>query len=392
MMHYRRFGKTQLQMPVLSCGGMRYQQAWEDLEPSEIKADGQANLEATIRRSLEVGINHIETARGYGSSEWQLGRILPNLPRDEMIVQTKVGPEPTAAGFHKTFDFSMKCLELDHVDLLGVHGINNVERLEHTLGPTMEACQQILDEGRARHLGFSTHGPPDVVRAAIESNCFSYVNLHWYYLDQLNLPAIEAARERDMGVFIISPSDKGGKLYEPPQKLVDLCSPLTPMAFNDLFCLSMADVHTISIGAAKPSDFDAHLAAMPHLDNAEAVIRPIISRIEAEFAQVLGADWMAGWNVGVPEVVDTPGEVNLYHTLRLYNCVKALDMTDYGHMRYNLLGNADHWFPGNKVDRMQWDKLADAVKQSPVADRIPDVLHEAHELMNAGDLKRLSQS
>ena len=41
-----------------------------------------------------------------------------------------------------------------------------------------------------------------------------------------------------MGVFIISPNDKGGKLYEPPPKLTELCAPLTPMQFNDLYCLA----------------------------------------------------------------------------------------------------------------------------------------------------------
>lgn len=53
-----------------------------------------------------------------------------------------------------------------------------------------------------------------IVRA-IETNRFDYVNLHWYYINQLNWPAIAAAQERDMGVFIISPSDKGGHLHTP---------------------------------------------------------------------------------------------------------------------------------------------------------------------------------
>jgi predicted aldo/keto reductase-like oxidoreductase len=49
-----------------------------------------------------------------------------------------------------------------------------------------------------------------------------------------------------MGVFIISPNDKGGKLYDPPAKLVDLCPPLTPMQFNALYCLARPQVHTLS--------------------------------------------------------------------------------------------------------------------------------------------------
>jgi predicted aldo/keto reductase-like oxidoreductase len=52
-----------------------------------------------------------------------------------------------------------------------------------------------------------------------------------------NSRALEAAVRHDMGVFIISTNDKGGKLYEAPEKLESLCSPLSPMAFNNLFCL-----------------------------------------------------------------------------------------------------------------------------------------------------------
>ena len=92
-MRYRRFGRTELQMPVISCGGMRYQHKWQDVAWDEIPPDGQANLEATIHRALELGINHIETARGYGTSEMQLGRVLPNFPREKLIVQTKVAPK-----------------------------------------------------------------------------------------------------------------------------------------------------------------------------------------------------------------------------------------------------------------------------------------------------------
>ena len=63
-MKYRRFGRTELQMPVISCGGMRYQYKWQDVRPAEVPRENQQNLEATIHRAIELGINHIETARG----------------------------------------------------------------------------------------------------------------------------------------------------------------------------------------------------------------------------------------------------------------------------------------------------------------------------------------
>ena len=383
--------KTELQMPVLTCGGMRYQQSWQDIDPKDLDARGQENLEACIRRAVECGMNHIETARGYGSSEYQLGFILPSFPRDEIRVQTKIGPKDSEDEFLKTFDTSLKHLQLDYVDLLGVHGINTRERVDKTLhGGTLSACRKLQDRGLVRHVGFSTHGPTDAIVAAVKSGEFSYVNLHWYYFDQLNWPAVEAATELDMGVFIISPNDKGGKLYEPPDKLVELCKPFTPMGFNDLFCLSRPEVHTLSIGASRPTDFDAHLAILPEVERAGEAIGPVQERLEAEAARVLGQDWVDRWQENLPETGSVPGEVQLYHTLRMYNMAKAFDMIGYGKMRYNLLGSGDHWFPGNKVDKMDWNKFPASVAGHPFADRLPGILREAHALFAAEDKKRLS--
>ena len=271
-MKYRRFGRTEIQMPVFSCGGMRYQFKWQDVAPSEIPAEGQANLEATIHRASELGINHIETARGYGTSEMQLGAVLPQLPRDKIIVQTKIAPFATAEEFLKTFDTSMKYLRLDYVDLLSLHGINNRQLLDWSLKPNgcVAAARKLQAEGRCRHVGFSTHATTDVILEAIQSDAFDYFNVHWYFVNDLNEPTLQAARRHDLGVFIISPNDKGGKLYAPPKKLVDLCAPLSPMVFNDLYCLARPEIHTLSCGAARPSDFDEHIRALEHYDRAAA--------------------------------------------------------------------------------------------------------------------------
>src|SRR5882672_8335953 len=129
-MKYRRFGRTELQMPVFSCGGMRYQFKWQDVPPAEIPPDNQRNLEATIHRAFELGINHIETARGYGTSEMQLGNVLPTLPREKIIVQTKVSPDADPKKFYETFNKSMSYLKLDYVDLFSLHGVNNAEILD----------------------------------------------------------------------------------------------------------------------------------------------------------------------------------------------------------------------------------------------------------------------
>src|SRR6185295_16699721 len=103
------------------------------------------------------------------------------------------------------------------------------------------------------------------------------------------------ADARDMGVFIISPNDKGGKLYIPPPKLVDFCRPLTPMQFNDLYCLARPEVHTLSCGAARPGDFDEHVRALDHYDRIADAIAPIEQRWRDAIHATLGRDWCERW-------------------------------------------------------------------------------------------------
>ncbi|NEP11309.1 MAG: aldo/keto reductase [Symploca sp. SIO2C1] len=392
-MQYRRFGRTQLQMPVFSCGGMRYHFKWQDTPGWQIPKNNQQNLEAIIRRSLEVGINHIETARGYGTSEMQLGKILPHLPREQLIVQTKVSPKPDSQEFRRKFQQSLAFLKLDYVDLFSLHGINTYELLDYSTRPggCLDVAQQLQAEGKVRFIGFSTHGPTDVIVKAIETNRFDYVNLHWYYINQLNWPAIEAAQRHDIGVFIISPSDKGGMLYKPPPRLVELCAPLSPMVFNDLFCLSHPPVHTLSLGASRPSDFDEHLKAVELLEQADEILPPILERLEQAAIARLGKDWVDSWHLGLPTPEQTPGGINIPVILWLRNLAIAYDLVDYAKMRYNLLSNAGHWFPGAPAERVRELELEQCLQQSPHAKKIPDLLEDAHRLLGGQAVKRLSQ-
>ncbi len=383
-------------MPVFSCGGMRYQHKWQDEPLADVPPDSQANLEATIRRSVELGINHIETARGYGSSERQLGLVLPTFPRESIIVQTKIGPCDDPAEFTKNFDESLERLRLVRVELLAIHGINDAATLHQAVRPggCLAAARDIQKRGLAGHIGFSTHGPLEVILDAINhtgDGGFDYVNLHWYYILQRNWPAIARATELDMGVFIISPTDKGGMLYDPPQQLVDLCAPLHPIVFNDLFCLSHPQVHTLSIGAARPTDFDPHVETLRYLDRADEVLAPILQRLRDAYESAVEPPFRDPYGIGLPEWQQAPGEMNLQVMLWLRNLLRAYDLGKYAKMRYNLLGNGGHWFPGKNAAELDESALAGALPGDIDPATLASALRELHAAVGGEAVERLSK-
>ena len=79
----------------------------------------------------------------------------------------------------------------------------------------------------------------------------------------------------------------------------------------------------------------------------------------------------------------------------LRNLVLAVEMVDYGKMRYNLFGEGGSWFPGERIENLNALKsleLGACLSQSPHAEKIPGYLAETYEWLASESVKRLSKS
>jgi hypothetical protein len=127
------------------------------------------------------------------------------------------------------------------------------------------------------------------------------------------------------------------------------------------------------------------------MDQAAEHIAPIEARLHEALVAQLGEDWVAKWEEGLPEWDETPGDVNIPVVLRLWNYAKAFDMVEYGKMRYGLLGNGGHWFPGKKLEDVDLEAVTATVAKHPYASVIPERLQEAHALLKGEEKKRLQE-
>lgn len=275
--------------------------------------------------------------------------------------------------------FARVKLQVDYLDLFSVHGLNLPEQLEWCFGPgpngdgvnCMTVIKEYMDAGKIKHLGFSTHGPTDLIVEAINKGVFEYVNLHYHYLGSYtasgygkttrggNFDAIKLLHEKKMGIFIISPYDKGGALYAPSRGLRRLCMPeAEPITFQswwawnhhklDAAKYAGAQIHTFTVGAARPSDLDdPALAAYYQREEAEACVakmQTISDRLHAAYVNALTQPWVDSWWKGLPKAIQNPHNIEHNQMVWLYNNIKAFGMYKFAKMRYGAFeNNAKTW-------------------------------------------------
>ena len=374
-MQYRRFGKTNLHLSVFSLGTMRY-------------LASPVNARRTITEAVAQGINHIETASGYGKSEEYLGEVLYSglsVPRDRLHITSKIPPTVDADTMRRCIDKSLEKLQLDYLDCLAIHGLNTWQHLEWVRAENgcMQAVREAVENGRVRHVGFSTHAPLSIILAAINTDLFEFVNLHYYYFFQRNHKAVELAAEKDMGVFIISPADKGGRLYTPSDKLKELSYPFSPLELNYRFLLSDRRVTTLSVGAASPDELIQPLKVGDRDGELNLGEITAFQRLENYKDTVLDTEKCSQCY----ECLPCPENINIPEVLRLRNLAVAYDMTDYGKYRYGMFENAGHWFPGMKGSRCT--ECGECLPKCPEKLDIPALLKDTHQRLKGKEGRRL---
>ena len=372
-MQYRRFGRTNKALSVITLGGMRFPHGW-DAPRAELPA---ATLEAcrdSVQRALALGINHIETAHGYGKSEHCFGRVLNQelrVPRDSYFFMTKGAPA-TGDETKRLIEEQLRTLGMSYFDFYAWHGLNNREKFLRAMakGGPVETLKRYQEQGVIKHVGFSTHAPYRIICEAITSDLFDFVNLHYYYFFQRNFGAILLAAAHDMGVFIISPNDKGGQLFDPPPLLSELSAPLTPIQFNARFCLKTPHVHTLSFGLNQPEHFLGLPGIFPVSTPLSAADQAIEQRLDG---RVLVDPYAAyqGW-----ELEDDPSGINIPEVLRFRRMLKCYDMRSFGRYRYNMFSPGDDWVPGAYATPDNVAKVD--VSRAPEGLPLRELLNETH--------------
>lgn len=189
-MKYKPLGNTGVLVSELCLGAMTFGGLgfWKVVgeQPQDL-------VNAVIKESIDQGINFIDTANAYseGLSEKMLGKAIKDLKinRQELIIATKLrirmGPGANQVGLSRlhimdSVNDSLKRMDIDHVDVLYIHGVDSLTPLEET----MRGLEDVVRAGKVRYLGISNHPAWMVTKAngiADKMGWTKFVALQNYY-------------------------------------------------------------------------------------------------------------------------------------------------------------------------------------------------------------------
>ncbi len=202
-MRRNAFGKTGIELPAIGQG------TWNMPESGARVKEAQRAL----RRGIELGMTHIDTAEMYGSGrvEQLLGEAIRGIPRERLFIASKVLPSnATYRGTLTAAERSLARLGCEYLDLYLLHWPGS-----HPLEETMRALETLVEQGKTRYVGVSNFEAGEMIEAA------SYLrktplacNQVLYHLDERGVEhhVLPASRERGIAVVAYTPFGRGGFL------------------------------------------------------------------------------------------------------------------------------------------------------------------------------------
>jgi len=209
-MEYRDFGKTGVKVSILGFGAMRLPMTSSSDGKKIIKEEESIKM---MHRAFELGINYIDTAYPYcrGQSETVVGKALKDW-RDKVYVSTKL----PIWMVNKTSDFKyfleeqLRKLDVDYIDFYHFHSLNDDSFKEKVLKFKLpKEAEKAKTEGLIKHISFSFHDTPEVLKKIIDTGIFETVLCQYNILNQANGEAIDYAKRKGMGVAVMGPLGGG---------------------------------------------------------------------------------------------------------------------------------------------------------------------------------------
>jgi aryl-alcohol dehydrogenase-like predicted oxidoreductase len=157
----------------------------------------------------ELGINLLDTAPAYGTSEERLGLLLKSSERQDWVINSKAGEEFdsqsglskfdfSAAAITKSVERSLKKLNTDYIDIVMIHSDgNDLKIIEQDLA--LDTLAKLKKQGKVRAIGMSTKTIEGGISALQQSDC---AMVTYNLQTQAELPVIEFAQSHNKGIFI----------------------------------------------------------------------------------------------------------------------------------------------------------------------------------------------
>ncbi len=196
-MLYRSLGKTGMQVSVISLGcvplgGLRLEEGMR-----------------LVKRAVELGINYIDTARGYRDAELTIGQALKG-ERERVYISTKTGAR-TRDEARQSIEESLQRLQTDYVDNCHIHGARDSQDLDQRLGPggALEALIEAREQGKVKHIGITGHKSSTLLDA-LSRFAFETIMVPMNLVERQPLEAlIPYCQRQGVGVTIMKPVATG---------------------------------------------------------------------------------------------------------------------------------------------------------------------------------------